>query len=283
MSAAVSNPIVLRTCGEDGAVHYSDLKTIRSGSGVQYLHACNATREPTSAMLLGTLVHFLLLGPRPGAKPLVKYTGGIRRGKEWDAFLLQNADAEILTAKEWAEGEAIADAVRRDPIASERLSGAKFEIPLRWTDQGILCATSGVDAICADGSIADLKTTNTTEPRRWLSLAFRMGYAQQLAFYRRGAAAAGIVVKDLYLIGVETRAPFECVTLKLTPDMIDFADREISLWLEQLRNWREAIPHPTTVKDWPGYAQSSVAFDVPAWAKREDEGADDDLEDADDE
>lgn len=280
MSAAVTIPPVLRTCGEDGAVHYTDLKAIRSGSGVQYLHSVNSPRTPSSAMMLGTLVHFLVLGPRPGAKPLVKYTGGIRRGKEWDAFLLANSDAEILTAKEWDEGEQIADAVMRNPIARERLDGGRFESSLKWEDQGIVCATSGIDVICADGAIADLKTSQTVEPRRFLSLAFRLGYPQQLSYYRRGAAAHGIVTNDLYLIGVETKAPYECVTLKLTPEMLDFADREVSLWLEQLRNWREAVPEPRSVFDWPGYSQGVVAFDVPSWARREDEGDDSDLVEA---
>ena len=216
-------------------------------------------------MLLGTLVHFLVLGARPGAKPLMRYDGGTRQGNAWKEFAAAHADAEILTAKEWAEGEAIADAVVRDPVARARLEGARFEVPLAWEEHGLKFSTSGIDIVTADDAAGDLKTTQTTLPEAWTRLAFRMLYPQQMAFYRRGARANGIACsRGLFLLGVETRAPFEVVDLELTEGMIDFADRTVSLWLEKLRVYKES-------NQWPGYAQSPVPFDVPAWMRDEEE------------
>lgn len=265
----------LRVVGEDGTVHFSDLKKLAL-SGRQYLHAVNTPHEPTSAMLVGTCVHFLVLGARPGAKPLVKYDG-TRRGKEWDAFRAAHLDAEILNATEWATAERIAEAIKADPVARVRLEGARYEVPLTWEEDGLKCSTSGVDIVTADGALGDLKTTPTTYPPHFMSHAFRMLYPQQLAFYRRGARANGIALpKGLFLLGAETKAPYEIVDLELTENMLEFADRTVTLWLEKLRVLIDACPAPRCVTEWPGYAQAPMPWDAPAWAgedaAEEDEG-----------
>lgn len=265
----------LRTCDADGSVHFSQLKTLAL-SGVQYLYACNNPIEPTRDMRIGTIVHFLLLGERPGMKPIVRYTGGRRYGREWDAFRAANQAAEIVTVAEWDEAERIAEAVRASPVAAARLANARTEVPLVWEENGIRCSTSGVDVLCTSGDIADLKTCPTTHPETWMRHAFRMLYPQQLAFYRRGARANGINVRGLYILGVERKAPYEVVELELTEGLAAFADRSVSLWLEKLRVYRESIPEPQTVRDWPGYAQSSMPWDVPTWMGEDDEDADED-------
>jgi hypothetical protein len=265
VSAAVTLPAesALRTCDEDGTHHFSQLKKLAL-SGKQYLHAVNNPTEPTAAMLLGTLVHFLVLGARTGAKPLVKYDGR-RAGKVWEDFEAMNPGAEILTAKEWAEGEKIAAAVQADPVARARLSGARFEVPLAWEESGLKFSTSGVDIVTADDAAGDLKTTTTVHPDSWARQAFKMLYPQQMAFYRRGCRANGIACsRGLFLLGVETKGPNEVVCLDLTEGMIDFADRTVSLWIEKLRVFTDS-------QQWPGYAQSPVPFDVPAWMRSDDE------------
>ena len=260
----------IRTCDEDGTHHFSQVKKLAL-SGKQYLHACNTTIEPTRAMLIGTAVHQIVLGARPGAKPLVVYAGR-RAGKEWEAFEAANAGAEIMTSNEWAEASAIAEAVKLDPVARERLSGARFEVPLTWDEDGIACSTSGVDIITANGALGDLKTTPSTFPEAWKRHAFKMLYPQQVAWYRRAARANRLQTSGgLFILGVETKAPFEVVELELSEQMIDFADRTIDLWLSKLRVYKES-------DQWPGYAQSSVIFDVPAWALPNDE--DDDADEA---
>ncbi len=101
-----------------------------------------------------------------------------------------------------------------------------------------------------------------------------MKYPQQLAFYRRGARANGIDVSHgLFVLGVETKAPYEVVDLVLTEDMIEYADRCVSLWLERLRSYLGACPNPKTYRDWPGYAQTPIPFDVPHFLRtsRDDE------------
>lgn len=257
-----------RTCDADGTHHFSHVKKLAL-SGRQYIHAVNTESRPSSAMLLGTAVHALVLGARHGAKPLAVFDGKTRRGKAWDEFEAENEGAELLTSTEWERANVIARAVKSDPVAQQYLDGARFEVPLQWDEGGILCSTSGVDIVTAGGALGDLKTTSSAHPDTWMRQAFRMLYPQQLAWYRRGARANGIATPGgLFLLGVETCEPFEVVALELTERMIDFADRTVSLWLEKLRVYRES-------NQWPGYAQSPLAFDVPGWAQ-DDEDADDD-------
>jgi hypothetical protein len=280
MSAAVTLPDApLRVLDADGTVHFYALKKLAL-SPRQYLHGVNSETTPTRAMLIGSATHLLVLGPRPGAKPLVRYQGPRRQGKDWESFLLANPGAEILTAPEWKEAEAIADAVKVDPIARARLDGARFEVPLAWEENGLKCSTSGVDIVTCGDALGDLKVTTSTFPDAWSRHAFRMLYPQQLAFYRRGARANGVpVTRGLFCLGVESKPPYEVVDLDLVEEMIDFADRSVSIWLERLRVLIASCPEPRTLADWPGYAQSPVPWAPPAWAT---DDADDELDEEDD-
>jgi hypothetical protein len=262
-------PSVFRVCNEDATHHFSEVKKLAL-SGKQYIHAVNHPMKPTSSMLIGTVVHFLVLGSRPGAKPLVRYDGDRRSGRAWEDFEARHEGAEIVTAPEWSKAEEIAEAVFMDPVAQARLEGARFEVPVRWEEEGgIVCSTSGIDIVCG-ASIADLKTTYTTHPDTWTRHAFKMLYPMQMAWYRRGARANGIdTSRGLFLLGVETKPPYEVVELELTEPMIDFADRTVELWLQKLRVYRES-------NQWPGFAQSSVPLDVPTWLRDDEEEEDED-------
>lgn len=267
MSAAVSMPPALRYCAEDGTVHFTDLKKIPD-SGVQYLHSVNSPhRDPTRGMLIGTGVHHIVLGKQAGSK-VARYAGEKRVGNDWKVFASKHEGYDILTAPEWAEAEEIAAAVLRDPVAQEFLDGAEFEVPLSWEDGGVKCSTRGVDIVQrAHKRIGDLKTTNTTAVQAWQRQAFNFSYHCQLAWYRRGCVANGIDVSGgMFLLGVDTKAPFETVVLEMTEELADLADRTISLWLERLRVY-------TASGQFPGRAQSAVPWTVPSWA-RDDESED---------
>lgn len=256
-----SSAHVPRTCHEDGTHHYSLLKHLAK-SGKQYIHACNTPFEPNRAMLIGTAVHVLTLGPRPG-KSVLCFPGKDRKGGDYKLFKAAHPKADILTRTEWDEAEEIANAVLNDPIARERLAGARFEVPLQWEEDGIKFSTDGIDILRGD-ELTDLKTTGTVEPDVWKRHASRMLYDCQLAFYRRGARANGIPIKRLFLLGVETKGPFEVVELEMSERHIELAEKSIALWIEKLRVYRES-------NQWPGYSQSTIAWDAPSWADPDEE------------
>ncbi len=259
-----TDPSDLRMVAEDGTVHFSDLKRI-ADSGRQYLHGLSEPRDPTRAMLVGSGVHFMVLGPRPGAEVL-RFDGDKRTGKAWAEMRAACPAADILTNPEWEEAERIAEAVRSDPVAREFLDGARFEVPLAWSDGDMKCSTSGVDII-QPGRIGDLKTTNTTAVEAWKRQAFNFSYHCQMAWYRRGCVANGIdVSRGMFLLGVDVKPPHEVVVLEMSEELIDLAERTLSLWVERLKVYMSS-------RQFPGRAQSAVVWSVPSWMS--DDGDDD--------
>lgn len=276
LGAAANDTPPLRIFAEDGTLHYTDLKRVLL-SGRKYLFGLNKPTEPTSRMLLGTAVHVKILGPRPGAKPMVVFEGKQRRGKEWDLFKLLNEGSEIITAAQWELAERMAESVRTHPVARARLDGARYEVPLAWEESGFRCSTSGIDII-SGATLADLKTSDTTEPEAWQRHAEKMLYHCQMAWYRRGAIANGIdCSRGLFVLGVETRDDHDVVELEMTEERIEAADRLLTLMLERLRGYVLACPEPRAVADWPGYSQSSVPWELRPW-QRTDVDEDDEAE-----
>jgi len=273
-----SDPPPVRILDADGTLHFSHLKKI-AASGVQYLHSVNTTTVPTRDMRTGTITHTLLLGPRPGAKEAVVYRGR-RAGKDWEAFEAENPGKEIVTVPEWDEAVAMVASVRRSPIGRGRLAGAKTEVPLTWEEGGLKCSTSGVDILPVGDDLGDLKTTSTTNPDVFKIHAFKMHWAHQLVWYRRGARANGRKVRRLFLLGVERKAPYEVVELQLSSEMEETAERGVDLWLEKLRGYMLSCPRPKDIYDWPGYAAAPVLWEPPAWLTSEDGDDDVDEEDA---
>jgi hypothetical protein len=242
------------------AVHFSQLKRI-GDSGLQYLEALKGGKS-SPAQVLGTSVHAMVLGCRPG-ESLVRYSGR-RAGKEWDAFEAEHAGATILNDAEWTKAQAIAESVLRDPVAREYMDVARFEVPLSWDEGGILCETSGVD-IVTPSRIGDLKTAATTHIEKFQRQAFGFNYHAQMAFYARGAKANGLdVSQGVFVVAVETCPPYEVVVHELSADLLDLGDRTVSLWLERYRVYRDS-------NQWPGRAQSAVVWSVPSWMASDDD------------
>lgn len=251
---------------EDGAAHFSNLKKFAQ-SPAHYKVSCETPYESTRAMRIGTAIHELVLGARVG-KPLAVFNGDARRGTKWEDFEEENRGREILTRPEWAEAEIVAKAVLSDPLAAPFLRGRK-EVALIWNEDEIACATGGVDVI-GDGWIADLKSTDSTKPDKWQRRAFELLYHAQMAFYEKGCKANNIdTSKGLFLIGVESKAPFCVTVLRLTPEIIAHGHKCCSVWLEKLQACEDA-------DEWPGYVQNVVDFELPSWMGAADEDAGDD-------
>jgi hypothetical protein len=240
----------------DVPAHFSNLKKFAL-SPAHYLASLGGG-ETTRAMRIGTVVHHLVLGPHR-TRPLVRYEGEARRGKDWERCVTDAPpNAEIVTAPEWAEAKVIADAVVADPVANGILLGCRREVSLTWDDAGIACATDGIDFVGPD-YIGDLKTTTCTEPAEFSRHAIKLNYHAQLAWLESGAKANGIsTAGGMYLVGVETSPPYAVTVLRMTPDVIDLGRKSVTMWLEKLRSCREN-------SHWPAYTQTVVDFLLPPW------------------
>jgi hypothetical protein len=222
--------------------HYLEARS-RDAAGIE---------QPTAAMEKGSAFHAVLTG----TKPVVRYPGKVRSGKQWELFAADHRDAIILTSAAYEQVLGMVEAVWSDPLAAEKLShtGLVYEQTLRPMLHGWPCRATP-DVRCADYLI-ELKSSATTEPEQFQRHAQRMLYHAQLAFYLQACAAAGIPVKrDCYIIAVEASAPHPVVVHQLTEKAIDMGERSIRLWVERLRGCIAADYYP-------GYCQSIVQWDI---------------------
>jgi hypothetical protein len=236
--------------------HFSSLKQIHQ-SPAHYRAALATPWEGSPSTRIGSIVHHMVLGPSTQT-PVILFDGADRRAKGWKEFHASHKDSHtIVTRSEWDEAEPIANAVKSSELARQYLDGARYETPLTWEYGGLQRATRGVDIIGA-GWIADLKTARCAEPRKFMREACNMFYHAQAADYREACRANGIACDEVYILAVETSAPYPVVVFKMVPEVLELGLRLIDKWSEKLRQCQDA-------DQWPGYAQSAVDFEAPAW------------------
>lgn len=225
-------------------VRFSHLKHM-ARSPAHYLHALHDDRQ-TAAMRLGKLVHAVILGGQ-----YVVYEGE-RRGNAWTAFEEQNAGQEIVTSKELATAQAMADAVARHPEA-KFLLGGPHEQELSWKLAGRECQAH-VDVV-GGLHITELKTGQTSQPGRFEWHALRMQYHAQLAWYLDAMRMIGSPRSNAYILIVEAYAPHVVTAFQVTERALEEGRKLYRVWFEQLRSCEQT-------DCWPGYCEAILPLDV---------------------
>lgn len=210
--------------------------------------------KDTAAMRLGRLTHWLVLG----SDERIIVWEGRRAGNDWKEFAAENAGKEIVTSKEMAQAQAMAQALRRNRTAMEFLIG-DMEDQYNWLVQGRQC-TGRVDVRGqrANGRrfVCDLKSTMCAKPGKFLKQARDFGYHAQLAWYGDGMEAAGYeAVDDHFIVAVENKAPFCVSTFQLTPDAVEEGRRMYRAWFDELMVCEQ-------FDRWPGYSAVVEDFDI---------------------
>jgi hypothetical protein len=231
-------------------VRFSALKHM-ARSPLHYLDAVQTDRGDTLAMRRGRGVHAMVLG-----EPVVKFTGKVRSGKAWQAFAAEHEGSEILNEREWHEAAGIARAIRsQNPEASRLLlDGTVLEGHIEWEWLGRTCS-SRPDARGVS-HIADLKTTQCSDPERFRWDAKKRGYHAQLAFY--GLAVkhlTGVEPTELWAIAVESKRPYAVTKFRLTDNARLAGEKMCRAWFERLLLCEAS-------NCWPGYTDGTVDLDV---------------------
>jgi hypothetical protein len=204
------------------------------------------------AMRIGSGSHALLFG-----QPVVEWTGKTRNGGKWDAFKAEHEGSLILSAKELWRARAIAESIRSNPIASRLLfgEGVKHEETILWEQAG-RARRSTPDAR-GFRYVVDLKTTRCAQPDKFARDAMYRGYHAQLADYCDAIEAGdGVRPTEVYIVAVESVAPYAVTVLRLTERALEQGARLCRMWFEQFTACELA-------GEWPGYCQSIVDMDVP--------------------
>lgn len=228
-----------------GPVRFSHLKAY----GRSAMHGLQARTvdgdEQTYAMQRGTAVHALLFGNRK----VCGYPGATRRGKEYDAFVADHPDTEILTMAEYLKARQMADAVLASKVAKPFLQGVTEET-LRFRWNGLDCRAT--PDIRGEDFLTELKTSATSEPERFQWQALRMHYHAQMRMQQIARADD----TPCFIVCVESAAPYPVTVFRIEERALDMGERMLILWAERLKACESA-------NVFPAYAEYVVPLDVP--------------------
>jgi len=248
------------------AVNSSTLKVLYFKSPLHYFYNLTAPHEESPAMRLGTATHMAILEPdRFDSTYTVRPDGIDGRTKDGKAWLAAHANDPILTANEYETIMGMRQAVERHDAASELIrSIVEVESVALWTDEetGIACK-GRLDAILRDGSILDLKTTKSTDPRQFAADAAKYGYDFSMSFYHDARIAMGHEVPRVILLAVESAAPHDCVPFVVTEDDLDVGREKYRTALTRLAKCRAS-------GKWPGRFDGATELVLPQWAYPEE-------------
>lgn len=216
-----------------------------------------APKEPTPAMVLGTLVHRKVLEPEEYAKT-VHVWNGRRAGAAWKEFAEEHRSGSIITVSESEKIEAIALSVASHREASRLLEACDdFEMEIRWKHMGTL-HRGFVDAR-GPGYIVDLKVTVNTTPKDLQRMIWDRQYYMQAAMYMHGLVQNGYDVDEAYIICVQSQRPYSVRPVRLPSHYIVRGHHE---WERLLRMWDAWDGLPAHDHDGGGI----IDIDAPAWA-----------------
>ena len=248
----------------------------------QLKHVIDNPQEQTPAMKLGTMAHVYLLQPdvfdkryvvmpnyefdasnctdkgKPSTSKLTNYYKS--RVSEFEA---ENFGSDIVSRADidWCEG--IAESVRADPKAAELLGYCEKEVPLFGSIEGVEC--KGLIDLLNPLVLGDLKTTVDVSPHKFASSAAKLHYPFRLSFYRELARQNKCPIQSLYLIAVESKAPFDCVVNEVPGVELDNAFDNVC---RVLRDYKRCLKDGV----WPGVSGGEVQIlSTPNWAMEDDE------------
>lgn len=216
-------------------------------------------KEPTPAMLLGTLAHCAILEPdqfdlRYVVAPEINKRTNAGKA-EWAEFEAANAGKVVITQDQYTQAQAMAEAIRNHPTASSFLSGGMAEQAYFWEDEnGELCKCKA-DYIQGD-TIVDLKTCADASPSGFGRAVTNFKYHWQDAWYRDGIGAERFV-----FVAIEAAEPYVIEVYELGEESVQKGRDQINAAKERYVFHRDFEPYI-------GYTGHGgiTELHLPAWA-----------------
>ena len=246
------------------ALNWSTLSKLATSPALMRYRRDNP--EPDSAAFrLGRAVHCAILEPEAWPARYAVAPDVDRRTKEGKAayadFLTTALSIEVLSSGEWDLAERCARAVRSHRVAADLLRGGRAEETVQWIDATTGVACKGrLDYLCPD-CVVDLKTTRRATVREFVRDVATFRYHGQVAWYRDGAIAAGLLPPDAeaYILAVQTVEPYDVIAARLSAETMMLGN---ALWRDLLRRYCEC----RAADIWPGVAPDLITLDLPPWA-----------------
>lgn len=224
--------------------------------------------EDKDAYRLGRAMHCAILEPERFAREYfawpdfgdMRYKENKDRRSRWlDGLPVVR---EVLRREEFAICIRTAESLRAHPKASEIFTGGRAEEAITWTDPdtGIVCK-GRLDWVTLR-YIADLKSTRRETLRSIVRDFESLLYYGQLAYYWRGAIAAGMLPSDAERpcgAFVQTVEPYDVVAFRMTERTLQVGNTLVD---NLLRKYKEC----QAAKWWPGLASDVIEIELSQYA-----------------
>lgn len=224
---------------------------------------------PKSTFDFGTAAHKLALGAGP--QIVIVDAPDWRSSQAREARDSARFEGHVpLLIAEFGEVQAMADALRRHPVASALLDPGrgKPEQSLFWTDDetGIWCRAR-LDWLPHRDSgrrliITDYKTAAAADPASIRKAVANFGYHMQAAWYIDGIHALGIDPEPAFVFIFQEKVPPYLVTV------VQLDDDAVAVGYARNMLAREIWRDCTQAGEWPGYSRDIELISLPSWAAR---------------
>ncbi len=244
-------------------VRATDLKLLATASPA---HArCRTKNDPTPAMLQGLLVHCLALQPDSFARQFVSVNVSSRSTVAWrDAAEKASPGQHVVLQKDREAASLVAGALYSHEGARTYLEAdGVCERVFQWTQDGVACKCR-TDKVLNDGTLIELKTTRSLDPRSWANDFAKFAYHLQLAHYHNGLTEVyGQLPPKVVVLAIETAPPYDVGVFVIGDDVLEQGRLMLDRALSSYRLCQES-------GKWPGRYPEEVPFVLPMWAVEDD-------------
>jgi hypothetical protein len=242
-----------------------------SSTGARQLLECPAKyrweqdhqQAPKKEFDFGTAAHQVVLGRGDGIV-LVDADSWRTKAAQAAAEAARVRGAVPLLPKDYAVVQAMAEAIRRHPIAGPLFSGTGVaEESLFWQDQATGVWRRARPDWRVGRILADYKTTVDASDEALPKTILNYGYHQQADWYRAGARALGLIEEPAFLLVFQEKtAPYLVNVVEMTAVTLRIGNHRNR---QALALYREC----TESGHWPGYGETQPGLvSLPAWAEK---------------
>jgi exodeoxyribonuclease VIII len=249
-------------------------------SPLHYIKYITQAKTTSPQMALGSLVHTLVLEPSEASKYIVspKFDLRTKAGKEGkQEFEDANVGKEIIDPDVWQTATEIQESVfsfsKAKSILDNLVEAEKefklpiMGMPMRGFIDGL--GNMGGGAVYTNPYIAELKTSQTSDPNEVPKDFFNKKYYIQAAVYTLALRELGIVGPNDYppfmYIVVESKFPYIVTVFQADEKYIEYGIKELTRLLSEFKVWMEA-GYPVS-----GYSKTGTdeiyTLGLPLWIK----------------
>lgn len=266
MSEQITAPGIYPDLPND--VYHAQRDSLSSTGARRILETCPAKfrygkSEHKPEFDLGTAAHKLILGDGPELLEVAAKDWRTKKAQEEQ----QQARAEgkvPLLSKDYAAVHAMADAIRKDPLATAALAEpGRVELSAFWRDETGVLLRCRPDLL-TDRWVVDYKSTTDASKNGFAKSIYNFGYYIQASWYLAGLTALGLADEDtpFLFVAQEKAAPYLVTVHQLDDDAM-------RLGREKARRAIDLFAACLAADSWPGYASDVLLTSLPAYALKE--------------